>query len=140
MPSYAWLVGRFRMEGMKKHPEDADDWTSYANNPNEWQIPEAHPQPHDPQATDSTREVTGSGHPWSGQPTGPRPFDDRDPNPPRQSTPYNETNPWTNNQAWRYQQNPYEGDPAEHRSDFFKMIITGVALGLGVLALAFFLL
>lgn len=66
--------------------------------------------------------------------------DDRDPLPPRGSTPYNETSPWTNPHAWRYQSQPYDEDPAETRSGCGGIIGMAVLLAAAVIALAWFLL
>lgn len=66
--------------------------------------------------------------------------DDRDPLPPRESTPYNETSPWTNPHAWRYQSQPYTEDPAETRSGCGGIIGMAVLLAAAVIALAWFLL
>jgi len=62
------------------------------------------------------------------------------PNPPRQSTPYDETSPWTNSTAWRYQQNPYRESPEEHRKGCGGVLFGGIALGLALVVIALILL
>lgn len=136
---------------MKKHPEDSSDWSEYVNNRDEWWIPE-NPNPQPPQNdTPPYQSPTDQVPPQQGAPEGavgpygatPSPwegYDDRDPNPPRQSTPYDETSPWTNSTAWRYQQNPYRESPEEHRKGCGGVLFGGIALGLALVVIALILL
>lgn len=129
------------MGHMKKHPEDSNDWTDYVNSRDEWALPESErgrgesqELPEVPQGPDDAVGPYGATEsPW-------KEVDDRDPRPPRESTPYNETNPFTNHAAWRYQQNPYRGDPAEHAGNFRGVLLTGLALGVALIVIALILL
>lgn len=123
---------------MKKHPEDSNDWTEYVNKRDEWAVPESKPAfdiPRNDDAPDHERE-DGAVGPYGAMDSPWKDFDDRDPQPPRESTPYEETNPFTNHAAWRYQQNPYRGDPQEHRSNFRSVFLTGLGLAVALIVIA----
>jgi len=122
------------MGGMKKHPEDSNDWSDYVNKRDEWTLPSPQPgQPQDPHANPAHDGPVG---PYGAMDSPWKDYDDRDPQPPRESTPYDETNPFTNHAAWRYQQNPYRGDPQEHRSDYRRVLFTGLGLGIALIVIA----
>lgn len=98
--------------------------------------------PFDPEAREDRGIIRREGPAQASGPYNLRPgeVDDRDPLPPRESTPYNETSPWTNPHAWRYQSQPYTEDPAETRSGCGGIIAMAVLLAAAVIALAWFLL
>ncbi len=130
------------MDPMKKHPEDSNDWNDYVNARDEWALP-GDPESGEPEAGDRNKpgpaDTSGSDEavgPYGAMESPWKDFDDRDPQPPRESTPYNETNPFTNHAAWRYQQNPYRGDPHEHRSDFKSVLLIGLGLGIALIVIA----
>lgn len=126
------------MVDMKKHPEDSNDWSEYVNKRDEWAVPNSHPEfevPQNPDAPQAGQNDDAVG-PYGAMDSPWKDHDDRDPQPPRESTPYNETNPFTNHAAWRYQQNPYRGDPQEHRSDFRSVLLTGLGLGIALIVIA----
>lgn len=118
---------------MNRHPEDNPDWQEYTQNRGDWQIPQSDTPP--PQSAPPAHpHQPGTGPYGVGQ--APWPVDDRDPNPPRQSTPYNETSQFTNPHAWRYQQNPYDGDGETVAPWFFKALGLALLLAVGVVAIA----
>lgn len=125
---------------MKKHPEDSNDWSDYVNNRDEWALPDSQQAPEIPRNPDAP-EVRGQNGddavgPYGAMESPWKDHDDRDPHPPRESTPYDETNPLTNHAAWRYQQNPYRGDPQEHAGNFRGILLGGLGLGIALIVIA----
>ncbi|WP_182174089.1 hypothetical protein [Flaviflexus equikiangi] len=131
---------------MKKHPEDSQDWSEFVNKRDDWAIPDAgdgRPEPitrHEPDQPPVDQPSADAVGPYGATESPWKDFDDRDANPPRESTPYDETNPFTNHAAWRYQQNPYRGDPQEHSTNFRSALLTGLGLGVALIVIALLLL
>lgn len=141
---------------MKKHPEDASDWSEYVNNRDEWAVPDypSSPNPHSPREGDAltggddgddsrsakNRGADGAVGPYGASKSPWENYDDRDPQPPRESTPYDETSPWTNHAAWRYQQNPYRGGTEETRQGCSGVMFAGIGLGIALIVIALILL
>lgn len=124
-----------------RHPEDDPGWSEYAADPSQWKVPES-------PTTDNDLYRPEPGHSGSGGPVGPygamdapwSGYDERDPNPPRESTGYDETSPYSNHLAWRYQQNPYRDDPELGGGSILSTFILGSFIGIGLLVLAVVLL
>lgn len=145
-----------------KHPEDREDWGQWASDPSNWQRPEEHAAEEDASRPSRLNAAEGGEGEATGDPSdaledrgiirreegpegtgpynlGPGEIDDRDPLPPRGSTPYTETSPWTNRHAWRYQSQPYEEDAGTTRSGCGGIVGMAVLLAVALIALGLFL-
>lgn len=120
---------------MKKHPEDSNDWSDYVDRRDDWELPASHEREEPRPDIGSPADGTATG-PYGAMESPWKDYDDRDPQPPRESTPYNETNPFTNHAAWRYQQNPYRGDQQEHRGNFRSVLLMGLGIGVALIVIA----